>query len=35
MQNLLKTKLNDLPPQVFTGANAFIKQLEYAAKLPG
>ena len=35
MQNLLKAKLNDLPPQVFTGANAFIKRLEYTAKLRG
>ena len=33
MQGVLKGKLNDLPPQVFTGANAFIKQLEYVARL--
>ncbi|MHB8970874.1 MAG: hypothetical protein ACYC3X_15265 [Pirellulaceae bacterium] len=35
MRGLLKAKLNDLPPQVFTQANAFIRQLEYAAQLTG
>ncbi|MHB0957305.1 MAG: hypothetical protein ACYC6N_26945 [Pirellulaceae bacterium] len=35
MRALLKAKLNDLPPQVFSQANAFIKQLEYTAQLTG
>ena len=34
-QDLLKGKLNELPPPVFTGANAFLKQLQHAAKLTG
>jgi hypothetical protein len=34
-QDLLKGKLNELPPATFTGANAFLKQLQYAAKLTG
>jgi hypothetical protein len=33
MQDLLKQKLNDMPPQVFTGANAFLKQLAHTAQL--
>lgn len=35
MQDLLKGKLSDLPPQVFSSTNAFIKQLQYAAQLSG
>jgi hypothetical protein len=35
MQNVLKGKLSDMPPQVFSQANAFLKRLEHAAKLPG
>jgi len=35
MRQLLKAKANDLPPQVYSQAFAFIKQLEYAAQLTG
>ncbi len=35
MQDLLREKLGDLPPRVFTSANAFIRQLQYAAQLKG
>ncbi len=35
MQDLLKGKLNDLPPQVFSEANAFIKKLEHAGQMAG
>jgi len=35
MQTELKGKINDLPPQVFSGANAFIKKLEYIAQIGG
>jgi len=34
-QGVLKKKINDVPPPVFTGANAFLKQLQHAAKLTG
>ena len=33
-QGVLKKKINEVP-QVFTGANAFLKQLQHAAKLTG
>jgi hypothetical protein len=35
MRGLLKAKANDLPPQVFSRASTFIRQLEYAAQLTG
>jgi hypothetical protein len=35
MRDLLKGKLNDLPPQMFSEANAFIKKLEHAGQLAG
>ena len=35
LQDLLKGKLNDLPPQTFSEANAFIKKLEHAGQMAG
>ena len=35
MQAELKGQIKDVPPQVFTTANAFLKKLEYAADLAG
>ncbi len=35
MQAELKGQINDIPPQVFSKTNAFLKRLEYAASLTG
>ncbi len=35
MQAKLKGQINDIPPQVFSKTNAFLKKLEYAANLAG
>lgn len=35
MQAELKGQINDIPPQVFSGANAFLKRLDHAVNLAG
>ena len=34
MQDLLKAEINNMPPQVFTQANAFLKKLDFTASRP-
>jgi hypothetical protein len=35
MRELLRAKISDMPPQVFTQSNAFLRQLEHAAQRAG
>ena len=35
MQETLKSMINDIPPQVFSQANAFLKKMDYTASRPG
>ena len=35
MQAELKGHINDIPPQVFSSSNAFLKRLEHAASVAG